>query len=257
MKKIVRVTNWDATSVIKEEQVINKTHWLIKSMDECFTMMGLTATFTPLEVWSGNAKYVEISIEGYEGTIKFVSNGMGFYKNDTSFIWYINTEKMELVGCASTTVKAGNCLRIGHYSNTYSENKYKRYGPLFVIKLDGNKLKGYGIVRAICEDPNSAKTSYLFTQIGVPLADCENVTTVTLGVDYEDWRCRMPILLGQDYYGAEEFLHFEGDYLEDVYLTEKYYNVPMKDTERSLYVYDGKAFLVDDLDDIGTIETTV
>lgn len=258
MKKIFKVTNWDTAKISDIEN-----NWLITSLTECLILLGVTPTFqakSPNPTGTGSTAFpvFDLSIPGYEGT---VSIGMsdyqygGIYSNDNSFIWYVNTEKKEIVGCVNGGL-SGQYRRSGQVLSKSSWER--RYGPLIAIKLKDNKLIGFCIGYSTSETSSSSDTKnagYNPLQIGCLVADCNETITPTAGIKYKTKRGKKPILGGLS--STKTYLSFNGDYFEDVYLTDKYFNVPMKTADNKCYAYDGKLFIVDDATDIGTIETTV
>ena len=253
MKKMYQVSNWNISEVTSVD------HWLIKSLNDCFAMLGVQPTFTLGSV-GGSGSYAykvqTITIDGYEGSVQVgisTNNYRGLYSGTSPFYWYVNTETKEIFGCVN------NASEVSYRSGrTIASTFYRRrVGPLVAIKLKDNKIMGYCIGESIITiDAGSNNTALYFpSQIGSPLPDCNSVTTSVAFVTYEEPSFNTPILLGIT--SRTNYLAFNGDYFEDIFDTTHLFSQIMIGDDNKSFAISGKLFIVDDATDIGTIETTV
>ncbi len=271
MKKIFKVTNW-AVSSFTSDNVANKTHWIVKSLSECFNMIGYNPTFTYV-----SASNITMSLPGDNAFPLYIQDSSTFaYKvNSSDYIWYVNTKTKEIVGCACCTDtitfdkntalggqnignnSTGNFVKSSFINKASS--KFFRYGPLFCFKVVNNKLRGYCVANSVIAggSGDDNEITYTYSQIGDILGDRLKSEAASTNLKYNIKVARLPLIDGNVNYTSSwgNPISFTGEFFEDVYTCNRYFTTPMKTADNTKYIYDGKMFIVDDATDIGTITT--
>ena len=252
MKKLFRVTNV-GNQQFKKATFSTDNYWYLQAIEQALSYMGITGvTFTYTESASSTTK-CKITVPGYgDKTIVGPSQVDG----TTDYLFYVNTETMELFACCSDTyvgvINPGyygvNGLLGAIFNAAYGIGKGGYLGWKFKdgeiigtsqqVYNQGADMAGYG--------------STPWWSVGVILpnrTECLSTPIVPTKINYQ----RAPIFRNF----GESTMEWRGEYFEGIYLCSKYFIGSVKTADNKKFMYNGYMFDVDNAMDIGTIETTI
>jgi hypothetical protein len=261
MKKIFKVLNWD-TSSFTTDNVENKTHWLIKALDEVLTYLDIGEfSFT-----YSSTNIVILETTNY-GTFTIEKPG---YSNGSAYVFYVNTEDKELFGCASslvvatydsTTLSSSNqdqglvirgTVKPRSATTTFASSMY---GGYLALKFIGNEIIGTSSSYLI-SNFSTSNMGISWNSIGVILPfrnQCLASPLTPVNI-----KChKAPIYRKFSNTVNDSNCKWYGEYFNGIYVTDSYYVGALRTNDGKKFVYNGYIFDVNDATDIGIITTTV
>lgn len=263
MKKIYKMSGWNA-DVFTEDNVLNRTHWMVKALYEMITLLDIG----DFSISYKDASSVTLASVNY-GLFEFDHPSLA---NSTPFIFYVDSDNKEMFACCSadavvdyttgtiTTSKSGtmNGLR-GRFPMFSSTNVLcSCSGGYHGIKFTDGKIIG-------CSD----KYAGMYAEKGI--LDTFDITGCVLGfrkevlaapVDSVEIRyTRLPIyekfmtfpFVSSSSSVATQGNDFNGLFFRNINTTDKMYLGALKSSDNIKIFYGGYLFIVDDANDIGLI----
>lgn len=258
MKKIYKMSGWN-TDAFTEDNVLNRTHWLVKALYDVIELMN---------IGSFSLSYKDAN------SVTFASVNYGLfniyhptYANSTPYIFYIDTDNKELFGCCSAeTVKdytstvlqtnnECNGLR-GRFRGSTGVTYARVCGGYLALKFDDGRVIGSSNADAVMAGASGFPVD-TFNLTGIVLPYNKEIIAAPIDA-VEIQYTRLPIyedFMGQASTTPAEYPEnsFEGRFFRNINAAHPAYLGALKSSDNIKIAYGGYLFIVDDANDIGLI----